>query len=169
MYKRLQTLTLSALARSPYKFVKIFRADFGPAYTGFYTIRSNDFFLSWSRFVLLPAVTCVAAASLLIASRGGASPQKFEKRGLTIVRLEPDPYESVHQLDCSFLFPTAMANGTERYNNFLLSDPTNNKHQRRLIVSTVSETQQKQTKSILPAQPTEQENFIPIAERATDN
>jgi len=63
-----------------------------------------------------------------------------------------------------------MANGTERYNNFLLSDPTsNNKHQRRLIVSTISETQQKQTKSILPAQLTEQENFTPIAERATDN
>jgi len=73
----------------------------------------------------------VAAASLLIASRGGACPQKFEKRALTIFCLEPDSYESVHQLDCSFLFPTAMANGTERYNNFLLSDPTNNKHQRR--------------------------------------
>ena len=55
------------------------------------------------------------------------------------------------------------------YNNFFLSDPTNNKHQRRFIVSTVSETQQKQTKSILPAQLTEQENFTPIAERATDN
>jgi len=38
-----------------------------------------------------------------------------------------------------------------------------------LIVSTVSETQQKQTKSILPAQLTEQENFTPIAERATGN
>ena len=111
----------------------------------------------------------VAAASLLISSRGGASPQKFEKRALTIFRLEPDPYESTHQLDCSFLFPTAMANGTQRYNNFLLSDPTNNKYQRRLIVSTVSETQQKQTKSILPAQLTEQENFTPIAERATDS
>jgi len=45
----------------------------------------------------------------------------------------------------------------------------NNKHQRQLIVSTVSETQQKQTKSILPAQLTEQENFTPISERATDN
>jgi len=55
----------------------------------------------------------------------GVSPQKFEKRALAIFRLEPDPYESVHQLDCSLLFPTAMANGTERYNNFLLSDPTN--------------------------------------------
>jgi len=29
-------------------------------------------------------VVPVAAASLLIASRGGASPQKFEKRALTI-------------------------------------------------------------------------------------
>ena len=114
-------------------------------------------------------VQSVAAVSLLIASRRGASPQKFEKRALTIFCLEPDPYESAHQLDCSFLFPTTMANGTERYNNFLLSDPTNNKHQRRLIDSTVSETQQKQTKSILPAQLTEQENFTPIAERATDN
>jgi len=56
----------------------------------------------------------VAAASLLIASRGGASPQKFEKRALTIFRLEPDPYESAHQLDCSFLLPTATAYGTGR-------------------------------------------------------
>jgi len=40
----------------------------------------------------------------------------------------------------------------------LLSDPaTNNKYQPRLIVSTVSGTQQKQTKSILPAQLTKQE------------
>jgi len=30
----------------------------------------------------------VAAASLLIASRGGVNPQKFEKRALTIFRLE---------------------------------------------------------------------------------
>jgi len=52
---------------------------------------------------------CVAAASLLIASRGGVSPQKFEKRALTIFRLEPGPYESAHQLDCSILLPTAMA------------------------------------------------------------
>jgi len=51
----------------------------------------------------------------------------------------------------------------------LLSDPANNKHQRRLIVSTVSETQQKQTKNILPAQLTEKANFTPIAERALDN
>jgi len=55
-------------------------------------------------------VTTVAAASLLIASRGGASPQTFEKRALTIFRLEPDPHESAHQLDCSLLLPTAMAN-----------------------------------------------------------
>jgi len=118
---------------------------------------------------LISLVKAVAAASLLIASRVGATPQKFEKRGMTIFRLEPDSYESAHQLDCCFLFPAAMANGAERYNNFLLSDPTNNKYQRRLIVSTVSETQQKQTKSILPVQLTEQENFTPIAERATDN
>ena len=107
--------------------------------------------------------------SLLIASRGGASLQKFEKRALTIFRLEPDPCESAHQLYCSVLFPAATANGTERLHNFLLSDPTNNKHQWRLKVSTVSETQQKQTKSILPAQLTQQENLTPIAERATDN
>ena len=49
-------------------------------------------------------VHIVAAASLFIASRGGASPQTFEKRALTIFRLEPDPYESAHQLDCSFFF-----------------------------------------------------------------
>ena len=59
-------------------------------------------------------VIFVAAASLFIASRGGASPQKFEKRALTTFRLESDPYESAHQLDCSFLLPTAKANGTGR-------------------------------------------------------
>ena len=32
----------------------------------------------------------VAAASLLIASRGGANPQSFKKRALTILRLEPE-------------------------------------------------------------------------------
>jgi len=62
-----------------------------------------------AQYVLL----VVAAASLLIASRGGASPQNFEKRALTIFRLEPGPYESAHQLDCSLLFPTAMANRVE--------------------------------------------------------
>jgi len=60
-----------------------------------------------------------------------------------------------------------MANGIERQHNFLLANPKNNKLRRRLIVNTVSETQQKQTKSILPAQLTEQANFTPIAERAT--
>jgi len=50
----------------------------------------------------------------------------------------------------------------------LLANPTNNKLQRRLIINTVSETQQKQTKGILPAQLTEQENFTSIAERTTD-
>ena len=67
----------------------------------------------------------VAAASLLFASRGGACPQKFQKRALTIFRLEPDPCESADQLDCSLLFPTAIPNGTERLHNLLLSDPTN--------------------------------------------
>jgi len=37
-------------------------------------------------------VLFVAVASLLIASCWRASPQKFEKRVLTIFRLEPDPY-----------------------------------------------------------------------------
>ena len=59
------------------------------------------------------SVVIVVAANLLIASRGGASPQNFEKRALTIFRLEPGPYESAHQLDCSLLFPTAMANRVE--------------------------------------------------------
>jgi len=67
--------------------------------------------LTLATFIL---VVIVAAASLLIASRGGASPQKFEKRALTIFRLEPDPYESAHQLDCSSLLPTAKAYGTGR-------------------------------------------------------
>ena len=111
------------------------------------------------------AVHIVAAARLLIASRGGASPQKFEKRAVAIFRLESDPYESVHQLSCSLLFPTAMVDGIESTQaNSLLSNPRNNKFQRRLIVNTVSETQQKQTKSILPARLTESK-----AERATDN
>ena len=68
---------------------------------------------AFREFMELVETLYVAAASLIIASRGGASPQKFDKRALTIFRLEPDPYESAHQLDCSFLFPTAMANGTE--------------------------------------------------------
>jgi len=38
----------------------MFRADFGPSYTSFYTIRSNDFFLSRSTFVLLTVVTSVS-------------------------------------------------------------------------------------------------------------
>jgi len=40
------------------------------------------------------SVVIVVAANLLIASRGGASPQNFEKRVLTIFRLnrEPGPY-----------------------------------------------------------------------------
>jgi len=59
-------------------------------------------------------VLYVAAASLFIASRGGASPQNFEKRALTTFRLESDPYESAHQMDCSFLLPTAKAYGTGR-------------------------------------------------------
>jgi len=43
------------------KFVKMFRADFGPAYTSFfYTIQSNDFFRSWSTFYLLTVVTSVS-------------------------------------------------------------------------------------------------------------
>ena len=52
-------------------------------------------------FRIIKLIAFVAAASLLIASRGGASLQKFEKCALTSFRLEPDPYESAHQLDCS--------------------------------------------------------------------
>jgi len=65
----------------------------------------------------------VEAASLLIASRGGASPQKFEKRALTIFFLEPDPYNSAHQLNCSLLFPTAMLNGIESTRPILVIKP----------------------------------------------
>jgi len=65
------------------------------------------------RTVWIQWIVSVAAANLLIASRGGASPQKFEKRALTIFRLEPEPYKSAHQLICSLLFPTAMVNGIE--------------------------------------------------------
>ena len=68
----------------------------------------------------------VAAAGLLIASRGGTRPQTFEKRALTSFRLEPGPYESAHQLNCSLLSTTAMANGIESSQpNALLSNPTN--------------------------------------------
>ena len=92
----------------------------------------------------------VAAASHFIVSHGGASPQKFEKRALTIFRLEPDRYESAHQLDCSLLFPTANGQQSQKHpENYLLANPTNNKLKQRLIVNTVSETQQKQTKGIL--------------------
>jgi len=66
-------------------------------------------------------VITVAAANLLIASRGGASPQNFEKRALTIFRLEPGPYESAHQLDCSPLFPTAMATELWALSKFFVS------------------------------------------------
>ena len=57
-------------------------------------------FLPTFRIVKLTAF--VATASLLIASRGEASLQKFEKCALTIFCLEPDPYKSAHQPDCSF-------------------------------------------------------------------
>jgi len=63
---------------------------------------------------MLCTVIVVEAASFLIASRGVASLQKFVKRALTIFRLEPDPYESAHKLDCSFLLPTGTAYGTGR-------------------------------------------------------
>ena len=42
------------------KFVKIFRANFEPTYKTFYNIKSNNFFLSWRRFVVLTAVTSVS-------------------------------------------------------------------------------------------------------------
>jgi len=42
------------------EFVKMFQADFGPAYKSFCNIKSTDFFLSWRRFVLLTAVTSVS-------------------------------------------------------------------------------------------------------------
>jgi len=52
----------------------------------------------------------------------------------------------------------------------LLSDSTNKQQTSAAIDRQHGfKTQQKQTKSILPAQLTEQENFTPIAERATDS
>ena len=42
------------------EFVKIFRVNFGPAYKTFYNIKSNDFFISWRRFVVLTAVTSLS-------------------------------------------------------------------------------------------------------------
>ena len=70
-----------------------------------------------AQYVLL----VVAAASLLIASRGGASPQNFEKHALTIFCLEPGPYESAHQLNCSLMFPTAMATESKALSKFFVS------------------------------------------------
>ena len=69
--------------------------------------------IDFPKLVFASALVFVAAASLSTASRGGASPQNFEKRALTIFRREPGPYESAHQLNCSLLFPTAMAKGIE--------------------------------------------------------
>ena len=51
---------------------------------------------------------------IVLVHVAAASPQKFEKRALTNFRVESDPYESAHQLDCSFLLPTAKAYGTGR-------------------------------------------------------
>ena len=68
-----------------------------------------------------PDDSVVATAILLIASRGGASLQNFEKRALTIFRLEPGPYESAHQLNCSLLFPTAMATEPKALSKFFVS------------------------------------------------
>ena len=109
----------------------------------------------------------VAAASLLIGSRWG----DFEKRALTIFRLEADPYESAHQLNCSLLLPSQQwqteSNALRPIPCYQIQQTTN--FSGDWSSNTVSETQQKQTKSILPAQLTMQENFTPIAERATDS
>jgi len=69
----------------------------------------------------------------LFASRRGPSPQNFEKRALTIFRLEPDPYEFVHQLIC-----TAIANGKQSA-QFLVIKSNNSKLQRQMMVNTASE------------------------------
>jgi len=67
----------------------------------------------------------VAAASLLIASRGGASPQKLEKRVLTIFRLEPDPYAIRASTGPWSLVPDSNYKRTEsNQHNLLLSNPT---------------------------------------------
>jgi len=123
------------------------------------------------RTSLFPAIYSVAAGSLLIASRGGASPQNFEKRTFTNIRLEPGPcYESAHQrtvISCSlqqWQTESKVLNAIPCYQN-----PTKNKLQRRLTVNTVSKTLQKQIKGILPAQLTDQANFTPMAVHAIDN
>jgi len=43
-----------------FKFVKVFRVDFGPAYKTCHNIKSSDFFLSWCKFIVLTAVTSVS-------------------------------------------------------------------------------------------------------------
>jgi len=46
------------------KLVKLFWADFGPAYTSFLYHSNNDFFLSRSTFVLLTVVTSVSEVTM---------------------------------------------------------------------------------------------------------
>jgi len=62
-----------------------------------------------------------------------------------------------------------MANGNESTRPILVIKPNKQQTSATIDPQHSSETQQKQTKSILPAQLTEQANFTPIADRATDN
>ena len=59
-------------------------------------------------------VTSVASNRTLKALRAKPGCILDVRCALTIFRLEPGPYESAHQLDCSFLLPTATADGTGR-------------------------------------------------------
>jgi len=62
-----------------------------------------------------------------------------------------------------------MVNGIESTRPILVIKPNKQQASATIDRQHRSETQQKQTKSILPAQLTEQANFTPIAEQATDN
>jgi len=73
---------------------------------------------------------------VLDASRGGASPQKLEKRASDELSPKPDPYELRAPRGCSLLFRKANANGGQsiRANFAVTKSNTGIKLQRRLIV-----------------------------------
>ena len=84
--------------------------------------RAELFFFCWDISVICPIILLKFAVTvstmlrqLAFLSRAvGELVRRNLRNVLTIFRLEPDPYESAHQLDCSFLLPTATANGTGR-------------------------------------------------------
>ena len=61
--------------------------------------------------------------------------RKLEKRAPAKLSPKPDPYELRAPRGCSLLFPTEIANGGQSIRaNFVVTNPTGVKHQRRFIV-----------------------------------